>query len=281
MIDPDWAPYIYAAVMLTAGVACSLLLRRSQKDLGLPASTRLLIGLSAFVGAMLGAKLPFVLADDRGPFSLAWLGHGKTILCGLIGGYLAVEGAKWLLDVRTRLGDSYAIPVAVAVAIGRVGCFVVGCCFGTATDLPWGVTFRWAADHGTLPRHPTQLYEAGFHALMVVVLSALRARGWLVGQQLKAYLLTYLAYRFATEFIRPEAEVFAGLTAYQWGSLALVPVFVGLWIKDRRDPRPPRGTPARQGGSGPASGPSGAADGSASGGPSADPAGGSGSIVRV
>jgi hypothetical protein len=49
------------------------------------------------------------------------------------------------------------------------------------------------------------------------------------------YLLCYLGYRFVTEIIRPEARLWLGLTGYQWAALALVPLFVWLWIRDRRD----------------------------------------------
>ncbi len=47
------------------------------------------------------------------------------------------------------------------------------------------------------------------------------------------YILSYLAYLFATEFIRPEVRLWQGLTGYQWASLVLIPVFLGLWIRDR------------------------------------------------
>ena len=59
-------------------------------------------------------------------------------------------------------------------------------------------------------------------------------RGLFRGQLIKLYILCYLAYRFATEFIRPEPRLFYGLTGYQWATLALVPLFVFLWWKDAR-----------------------------------------------
>ncbi len=54
------------------------------------------------------------------------------------------------------------------------------------------------------------------------------------GQLIKVYFFAYLAYRFLTEFIRPEARLWAGLTGYQWACLVLVPVFAGLWVRDAR-----------------------------------------------
>ena len=54
------------------------------------------------------------------------------------------------------------------------------------------------------------------------------------GQLVKLYILAFLAFRFATEYIRPEPRLALGLTAYQWGALALMPLFAALWLRDRR-----------------------------------------------
>lgn len=226
----------YPVVMLAALVTCSLLLRRWQARLPLSPGEKLGIGIGAFCGAFLGAKLPFVLADWEGLHSgAAWLANGKTILCGIVGGYFGVEVAKWSLDIRVKTGDTFAVPVAVAVAIGRVACFMGGCCFGTPTSLPWGVVFPAASDN--LPRHPTQLYEAAFHLSLAGILFMLQSRGLFRGQLIKLYILTYLAYRFVTEFIRPEARLIGGvLTGYQLAAVALMPLFVWLWIRDAQLP---------------------------------------------
>src|SRR3954466_11854781 len=149
-------PLIMGAATAT-GVAVS---RRTQRSLGLDRWERLGIGLGAFCGGMIGAKLPFVLADWPAMVSgRAWLDNGKTIVFGLVGGYFGVELAKRMLDVRVKTGDSFAVPVAAAVAIGRLACFSAGCCYGKATRLPWAVRFG-----DGVPRHPTQLYEFAFHA---------------------------------------------------------------------------------------------------------------------
>jgi hypothetical protein len=60
--------------------------------------------------------------------------------------------------------------------------------------------------------------------------------GAMIGAKLpiKLYIITYLGYRFLTEFIRPEPTFASGLTGYQWAALVLIPVFVALWIRDRR-----------------------------------------------
>lgn len=223
----------YALVMFAAIALCSLLLRRTQSRLPLKWWEKVGLGLGAFCGAMLGAKLPFALADWDGLWSgAAWLSDGKTIMCGIVGGYLGVEIAKWTLDIRVKTGDTFAVPVAVAVAVGRVACFIGGCCYGTPTSLPWGVKFPSAGDEPLVPRHPTQLYEAAFHLSLAALLLWLQQQGKFRGNLIKLYILCYLAYRFLTEFIRPEARILLGLTGYQWAAIALAPLFVWLWMRD-------------------------------------------------
>ncbi len=204
----------------------------------LPWYQRLLLGLSAFIGGALGAKLPFALGASDGPFSpVAWLADGKTITTGLIGAYLAVELAKWLMEIHVKTGDTFALPLACALVVGRWGCFCNGCCYGVPTDLPWGRDFG----DGVL-RHPTQAYESLFHLGMAVVLWLLLREGWLRGQHLKLYLIAYGVYRFLTEYIRPEPISAWGMTFYQWASLILIAGMVAQWCLDRR----PAATPVAQ-----------------------------------
>jgi phosphatidylglycerol:prolipoprotein diacylglycerol transferase len=120
------------------------------------------------------------------------------------------------------------------VAIGRWGCFVAGCCYGTPTSLPWGIVFPAVDNH---PRHPTQIYEFLFHASMAGVLYALMRRGMFPGQLIKIYILAYVGYRFLTEFIRPEVRLWSGLTGYQWACLVLAGLFAWLWWRDAAEQR--------------------------------------------
>jgi phosphatidylglycerol:prolipoprotein diacylglycerol transferase len=177
---------------------------------------------------MLGAKLVFLLIDPHASWLMSdFLDSGKTILGGMLGGYFGVELTKWTLGLKVKTGDSFVVPVAASVAVGRLGCFVAGCCYGTPTSLPWGVDFG-----DGVPRHPTQLYEAAFHACMAFALYRLREQGRYPRQLMKLYILSYLVYRFLTEFIRPEPRLLDGLTGYQLIALAMIPLFVYLWRRD-------------------------------------------------
>jgi len=216
----------YAAFMLLAALAF-LLARRcfppSPAVARLPLAQRFALAGSAFIGGVLGAKLPFALHDGVWTES-AWLADGKTITTALIGAYLAVEMVKWFLGIRVPTGDGFAIPLALALGVGRWGCFFNGCCYGTRCDEPWGVDFG-----DGVPRHPTQVYESLFHFAMAGVLIVLAGRDALRGHRLKLYLIAYAAFRFVTEFIRPEQVVGLGLTFYQWASLALATGLIWQW----------------------------------------------------
>jgi prolipoprotein diacylglyceryltransferase len=199
----------------------------------LPWWKRGLMTLAGFCGGALGGKLPFVFTSTAGPLSwTAWLSDGKTITMALIGAYLGVELAKWALEVTVKTGDGYAIPLALALAVGRLGCFFNGCCYGVATSLPWGVDFGDA-----VRRHPTQLYESLFHLAMAGLLMALLHRERFRYQLLKLYLIAYGIYRFFTEFIRPEPQDWGGMTFYQVASVLLVAGLSLQWFVDERRKR--------------------------------------------
>lgn len=202
----------------------------------LPWWKRASLAAAALVGGAVGGKLPFVGTNPIGWLDIGtWLQDGKTIVAGLIGAYLAVELTKWMLDIRVKTGDTFALPLALALAIGRWGCFFNGCCYGVATTLPWGVTFRVKTATGSqLQRcHPTQIYESLFHFTMALVLWQLMRRGLFVGQRLKIYLIAYGVYRFLTEYIRPEPAWWLGLTFYQWAAAALAAGMIAQWMAER------------------------------------------------
>ena len=227
-------PRFYYSLFMFLALAVFLLVRhfvpRPPALQRLPWWKRALLGVAAFVGGTLGGKVPFVLGLATGtPNLLGWFEDGKTITTGLIGAYLAVELAKALLGIHVKTGDTFALPLACAMAVGRLGCFCNGCCYGTETTLPWSCSFG-----DGLSRHPTQIYESLFHLGMALVLLLLLRTGALRNQHLKLYLICYGIYRFLTEYIRPEPRIGLGLTFYQWMSVVLIMGLAVQWWVDRR-----------------------------------------------
>jgi len=191
---------------------------------------RLTLALAAFVGGTLAAKLPFVWDSAAGFWDWAtWAADGKTITTGLVGAYLSVELTKLVLGIRAKTGDGLAIPLAVALAIGRLGCFVNGCCAGCPTSLPWCVDFG-----DGVCRHPTQIYESLFHAVWAVILVRLTQRDLLRYRRLKLYLIAYCVYRFLIEFIRIEPKWLGELTYYQVVVAGFAVFLAVQWAVDAR-----------------------------------------------
>lgn len=221
----------YLIFMVLAFVAAGMAAKMMPSTFPLPKSERLFVGLVAFSCAAIAAKLPFLLLNDELLHSSGTLLlSGKTILLGLVGGYAGVELAKWRLGIRTKTGDHFVVPVAIGIGVGRLGCFFGGCCYGTPTELSWGVVFP-SVD--SVARHPTQIYECIFHIGMGFAMYGMFSKGKWRGQLFKLYLLSYFAFRFLTEFIRPEIHWAFGLTAYQWAIAVLAPVFLWLLWLDR------------------------------------------------
>ena len=232
MIVPKWAILLYPLLMMAALATGVWLKGRQKPDPRLSPLERLWIGFGAFIGAMVLARLPFVLLDTDGMRDgSAFFISGKAILFGLVGGYFGVELVKWRLGIHVKTGDSFAVPVADSIAVGRLSCLAGGCCYGTPTTVPWALIFP-AVDR--VPRHPTQLYEFMFHLTAAIVLTSLQKRGWFRNQLIKLYFISYCVYRFLSEYVRPEARDVFGLTAFQWMAAVLLLLFAWLWWRDAR-----------------------------------------------
>jgi prolipoprotein diacylglyceryltransferase len=224
--------------MLLALAVFLLARRLLPRPAGVDLAPRQWAGLAAaaFIGGVFGAKLPF--AVGRGADwtqAAAWASDGKTVTTGLIGAYLAVELAKWLMGIHIKTGDNFALPLALAMAVGRWGCFFNGCCVGRETSLPWAYDFG-----DGVPRHPTQVYESLFHLAMAGVLLWLMARGLLRTHRLQPYLIAYGVFRFLTEYLRPEPDWLGGLTFYQWAAVILIVGPAAQWWSEAR--RSPHGS---------------------------------------
>ena len=189
-----------------------------RRRLALPAladkEASLVIAVAAIVGAALGAKLGFWIEDPLAAFANFpdWrhLLEGKTIVGALLGGLIGVELAKKAVGVQDSSGDAFAFPLMFGIALGRVGCFLAGLAdhtYGNPTSLPWGVDFG-----DGIPRHPT-LYEIAFLASWAALLYHWRARFTQTGDRFRAFMIGYLAFRFAAEAIKPMPYLYFGLAS--------------------------------------------------------------------
>jgi prolipoprotein diacylglyceryltransferase len=171
----------------------------------------------AALGAALGSRLLFVLSYAGGDFF-----GGKSIVGGLLGGLIGVELAKKFSGITRSTGDLLVYPLIAAMAIGRIGCFLAGPIDKTAglpTALPWGI----AIGDG-VRRHPVALYEIVFLGILALALRFVRRDG----DRFRLFLASYLLFRFAVDFLKPEPPpIFLGLSAIQWACAAGV-LYYGL-----------------------------------------------------
>ena len=197
-----------------------LIQRRKAGDF-LDTHTRWSIVVAAIAGAAIGSKLLYWMEDPartlHSGFNLEYLLGGKTIVGAILGGTLAVEWMKRRLRVNRRTGDLFAVPLAVGIAIGRIGCALAGVhddTHGVATALPWGV------DLGDgVRRHPVQLYESAAMALLALGLRRVSPPRFAEGDRFRIFLLTYCGWRVFVDFLKPGVR-FAGMTSLQWCCVA-------------------------------------------------------------
>jgi len=184
---------------------------------------RMWVIVAAAAGGLIGSRLLYLLEDPSRTAMLwtdpSFLVGGKTIVGGLIGGLMAVEWMKRRVGISRPTGDLLAVPLIVGIGIGRIGCFLSGLedhAYGTLTTLPWGVDFGDGA-----PRHPTQLYEVAFLAALGLGIVILRRRRHALGDQFKAFMVGYMSWRFAVDFLKPGVSI-AGLSVLQWACLGVL-----------------------------------------------------------
>jgi len=167
-----------------------------------------------------------------------WLYGSRSILSGLVGAYVGALVAKRVTGLRISTGDLFVAPVALAMAIGRVGCLLTELP-GTPTGLPWGVTLT-PAEAASVPRglagvplHPSFVYEIVFHLAAFVLLMRWRGR-YATGALFAGYILAYAVFRFLVEFVRGNEVVALGLTRPQWFLLACAPFAVLAAVRRAR-----------------------------------------------
>jgi phosphatidylglycerol:prolipoprotein diacylglycerol transferase len=198
------------------------------------------------IAGVLGAKLfmflfdlPEYLRDPGQIFTLATLQaagvfHGGFI-AALVVAVLIMRSHK--MPVFETM-DVFAPGVAIGQAIGRLGCFAAGCCWGRECDLPWGVRFRsdFAAPvplDKTL--HPVQLYESAANFLIFAVLYRLCSKDHRPGQVIGWYLVLYSATRFIVEFFRVHEQSLVGpFSLTQWISIGLLALGAAILLHAAR-----------------------------------------------
>lgn len=219
---PAWHP-VLETLAYAVGFAVYRVLRARQGDIvSEPQRWTVLAG--AAVGALVGSRAlgvaeqwPTVLAAWHGGRMMELLlsPGGKTIVGGLLGGWLGVELVKKLSGITRRTGDLFVLPLCLGIAVGRVGCLLAGLAddtYGKPTSLPWAVNLG-----DGIGRQPVQVYEIVFLGVLGFVLA--RPWPWAEGARFRVFLASYLAWRIVIDFFKPQ-PLLAGLNLIQWSCAA-------------------------------------------------------------
>lgn len=216
-LDPHvrWliAAPIYAAAYAIATVVFWFMAKRR----GVATRDTMCIMMSGLVGGLAGANIIQVLATGL---------PGKTIEGGIIGGWLAVIWMKRRLHIVRPTGDLFALAIPAGEMVGRIACFIGGCCSGKIARVPWAVY-----DHAAW-RHPAQLYLSLAAAIAFVALLLIERRRILPENGL-FYLggILFCIDRFIVEFFRDGTVTAAGITLAQWACVAGATFFAWKLLK--------------------------------------------------
>jgi len=209
-------------VMLALAFACGIwLATRQAKKEKVPANTILDISLVALIAGIIGARILFILRNLNyyllHPFETIMFWQGGLIYSG--GLILGTLCAILFLKVRRlniwKVVDICTPSLAIGQAIGRIGCFLNGCCFGKPVS--WGIKFPpgsmasyeqfsqgliKSVNEYSLPVHPTQLYSSFIALIIFLILILVRRRKRFNGELFWLYLFLYAITRSGIQFLR-------------------------------------------------------------------------------
>lgn len=196
------------------------------------------LGIAAVIGGYAASKLLFWITIlpqilENPAIILDYLSNGFVVFGGLIGGVLTayVYCRKKKTDFWTTF-DLAAPAVALAQSIGRVGCFLAGCCYGRPTEGALGVVFHSSSyAPAGVKLFPIQLVSSGLDFLNFLLLFAMWRKGGLKrGMVGVTYIITYSAGRFVLEYFRGDLErgAVGALSTSQF--IAIFTVLIGLFF---------------------------------------------------
>ena len=224
--------YTYGFFVALAVLAAFYAMNHHSRAMGLDQGLMGDLVFFLFVSGVVGARLFYVLQhfeDYRGDlWKIVSIGEGGLVWYGgfLTAAFFGLSFAAWRRWPVLKFCDCFAPILPLAHAIGRIGCFFNGCCYGRETCLPFGTVFPG----DSTPRIPTQLLES----LALFCLSAFLFRSPSKkrkdGELFVLYLILYSLFRFLIEFLRGDQTLLGFLTPPQWTSILLFAGGVQIWL---------------------------------------------------
>ncbi|MDD5089669.1 MAG: prolipoprotein diacylglyceryl transferase [Candidatus Wallbacteria bacterium] len=234
--------YSYGVMIALAFIAAILLSLKNFRRIGRTDEMVYDLALVIMVSSLIGARLCYVLVSFsyflRQPLEIFMVYKGGLVYYGgfvgaLVGGYIWVRIRK---ERFLNLADVVMPSLVLGQALGRIGCFFNGCCYGQRTEGIFGIVFPSLGDH--VPRLPTQLIESFFCLTLFLVLQRVFSRRRFEGQVAGLYCLLYGGGRFLIEFLRddPRGPSLLGIFSVSQ-FISLLVVAAGSWLLLRRKKR--------------------------------------------
>lgn len=189
----------------------------------------LTVVMCVIIGVLVGGRVGYCLVYGDGyylahPIEILFVNQGgMSFHGGLVGALLGGLPAAFLTRIPyLTLADLAVVGAPLGLLFGRIANFINGELWGAVTDLPWGVVFGGTA--GSMPRHPTQLYEAFLEGVVIFVVLLILSRKQPPRPQgtfLGLFLVMYGVFRFLIEFVR-QPDVQIGYLAGDWLTMGMV-----------------------------------------------------------
>ena len=189
-----------------------------------------------FVSGIIGARFFYIFQHFEDYRDDLWkmiaISQGGLVWYGgfLSAASLGLGLAAWKRWPILKLCDLLAPVVPLAHAIGRIGCFFNGCCYGRQTQQPFGFTFPT----DNVPRFPVQIFEAALLFCLSIFIFYFPSKKLKPGQLFLLYLIFYSILRFFIEFLRGDQSLLWGLTPPQWTSILLFTGAAALYFFIRK-----------------------------------------------
>lgn len=222
--------YSYGLMIGLGFVAGVMVASYRARQKGIDPDSLFWLFIALLVGGVVGGRLFYIVLNPQYFSSLASVfdtrDGGLAIHGVLIGGIVALAAYSRFRTVRfVDLADLVSPSVALGQSLGRIGCFLAGCCYGIETGGSWGFATRFAPGL----RHPYQLYESAADFILFLGLLRVSSRMKVKGGVFLSYGFGYSLIRFFLEFLRDNDTHVLGLSYGQWGSLAAALVAAGVF----------------------------------------------------